>query len=451
MQSIELKEFQIETVNKLLDATSVGNKKEVLVQAPTGSGKTIILLSYIEEYLKENRKTIFVWLTPGSGDLEEQSRSKMLKFLPHMESKNIQDVLLQGFEVKDTAFINWETITKKGNTALKEAERKNLYERVREAYNNGYDFVVIVDEEHLNKTVKAEAIIGFIDPKYIVRVSATTKTNKEAEYIEIDELDVINAGLITRALYINENVTNEKVLTNEHDYLLDLAINKRKAIKEEYMSRNIQVNPLIIIQLPNKSDELIKQIEDLLEEKGYSYDRKNLAIWLADRKENVEDIENNESHQAILIMKQEINYSEYFETKVLEEICRLFFEDSLDDINHLPFNIIPKGSDAQVRCCVYKERAILKLRTLAALGYSINDVDRMDGHEFEYFCAELLRKNGYDKAEVTPGSGDQGIDVIAYKDGIKFGVQCKCYTSDIGNKAVQEAYSGKEFYGCHIF
>ena len=74
-------------------------------------------------------------------------------------------------------------------------------------------------------------------------------------------------------------------------------------------------------------------------------------------------------------MKQEINYSEYFKNKVLEEICRLFFEDSLDDINHLPFNIIPKGSDAQVRCCVYKERAILKLRTLAALGYSINDVD----------------------------------------------------------------------------
>ena len=340
MQSIELKKFQIEAVNKLLDATSVGKKKEVLVQAPTGSGKTIILLSYIEEYLKENRKTIFVWLTPGSGDLEEQSRSKMLKFLPHMESKNIQDVLLQGFEAKDTAFINWETITKKGNTALKEAERKNLYERVREAYNNGYDFVVIVDEEHLNKTVKAEAIIDFIDPKYIVRVSATTKTNKEAEYIEIDELDVINAGLITRALYINENVTNEQVLTNEHEYLLDLAINKRKAIKEEYINKNIQVNPLIIIQLPNKSEDLIKQIEKMLERKGYSYDKKNLAIWLADRKENLEDIENNESHQSILIMKQAIstgwdcprakilvklrdNMSEDFETQTIGRIRRM--------------------------------------------------------------------------------------------------------------------------------
>ena len=82
--------------------------------------------------------------------------------------------------------------------------------------------------------------------------------------------------------------------------------------------------------------------------------------------------------------------------------------------------------------------------------YTIQDIDKMDGHEFEYFCAELLKKNGYDNVKVTPGSGDQGIDIIAHKDGIKFGIQCKCYSSDIGNKAVQEAFSGKEFYKCHI-
>ena len=340
MQGIKLKEFQMNTVNKLLDATSIGEKKEVLLQAPTGSGKTIILLSYIEEYLKENKNTIFVWLTPGKGDLEEQSKDKMIKFLPNLENKNIQDVLLQGFDAKDTAFINWETITKKGNNALKEAERKNLYERVHEAHNNGYKFIVIVDEEHLNKTVKAEAIIEYMNPEYIVRVSATTKTNKEAEYIEINELDVINAGLITRALYINENVSNDKVLSNEHEYLLDLAIKKRKAIKEEYTKRNIQVNPLIIIQVPSNSNELISQIENILEERKYSYDRNNLAIWLADRKENTNNIENNESSQSILIMKQAIstgwdcprakilvklreNMSEDFETQTIGRIRRM--------------------------------------------------------------------------------------------------------------------------------
>ena len=340
MQGIKLKDFQIDNVNKLLDATSVGNKKEVLVQAPTGSGKTIILVSYIEEYLKENNKTIFVWLTPGKGDLEEQSRKKMIKFLPHHSTKNIQDVLLQGFEAKDTAFINWETITKKGNNALREAERKNLYERIHEAHNNGYKFIVVVDEEHLNKTVKAEAIIEYMNPEYIVRVSATTKTNKEAEFIKIDELEVINAGLITRALYINENVSNQTTLSNEHEYLLDLAINKRKAIKEEYMKLNVQVNPLIIIQVPSKSDDFIKQIEIILEERNYTYDRQNLAIWLSERKENTDNIENNEALPSILIMKQAIstgwdcprakilvklrdNMSEDFETQTIGRIRRM--------------------------------------------------------------------------------------------------------------------------------
>ena len=340
MQGISLKKFQIDTVNKLLDATSVGTKKEVLVQAPTGSGKTIILLSYIEEYFKENKNTLFVWLTPGKGDLEEQSRKKMLKFLPHHKTQTIQDVLLQGFEEKSTAFINWETITKKGNNALKEAERKNLYERIHEAHNSGYKFIVIVDEEHLNKTVKAESIIEYMNPDYIVRVSATTKTNKEAEYIEIDELDVINSGLITRALYINENVSNASTLSNEHEYLLDLAIEKRKAIKQEYMKLGVQVNPLIIIQVPSKSDDLIKMIETTLEEKGYDYPKQNLAIWLSDKKENIENIEDNESLQAILIMKQAIstgwdcprakilvklrdNMSEDFETQTIGRIRRM--------------------------------------------------------------------------------------------------------------------------------
>ncbi len=76
--------------------------------------------------------------------------------------------------------------------------------------------------------------------------------------------------------------------------------------------------------------------------------------------------------------------------------------------------------------------------------------DNMDGHEFEYFCGDLLKKNEFSNVEVTRGSGDQGIDIIAYKDGVKYGIQCKCYSQNIGNKAVQEAFAGKTFYDCHV-
>ena len=78
------------------------------------------------------------------------------------------------------------------------------------------------------------------------------------------------------------------------------------------------------------------------------------------------------------------------------------------------------------------------------------DFDQMDGHSFEQFCAKILRENSFESVRVTQGSRDQGVDIIAFKDGIKYGIQCKCYSSDIGNKAVQEVFAGKTFYECHV-
>ena len=76
--------------------------------------------------------------------------------------------------------------------------------------------------------------------------------------------------------------------------------------------------------------------------------------------------------------------------------------------------------------------------------------DNMDGVAFERFCADILFKNGFKSIKLTQGSGDQGVDIIAYKDDIKYGIQCKCYSSDVGNKAVQEVFAGKTFYQCHV-
>ena len=72
----------------------------------------------------------------------------------------------------------------------------------------------------------------------------------------------------------------------------------------------------------------------------------------------------------------------------------------------------------------------------------------MDGYQFEYQCAAILKKKHFKKIEVTKSSGDQGVDVLAFKHGKKYGIQCKYYTHPVGNKAVQEAYAGANFYDC---
>lgn len=75
-----------------------------------------------------------------------------------------------------------------------------------------------------------------------------------------------------------------------------------------------------------------------------------------------------------------------------------------------------------------------------------HEMDDMEGHEFEYYCAELLENSGFDQVEVTKKSGDYGVDILAEKDGVTYAIQCKCYHSPIGIKAVQEAYAGRDYY-----
>ena len=64
--------------------------------------------------------------------------------------------------------------------------------------------------------------------------------------------------------------------------------------------------------------------------------------------------------------------------------------------------------------------------------------------EYEHQCASVLRGCGWN-AVVTKSSGDQGVDILATMNGIKVVVQCKKYTSPVGNAAVQEVIAGKEF------
>ena len=78
------------------------------------------------------------------------------------------------------------------------------------------------------------------------------------------------------------------------------------------------------------------------------------------------------------------------------------------------------------------------------------ELDQMEGHDFEYFCADLLEKRGYKDVEVTTGSRDYGIDILAQKEGITFAIQCKCYSTPVGVKAVQEAYAGRDYYDCMV-
>ena len=302
-------EFQTQCVEVLIEKTVETTSKQVItVKAPTGAGKTIILIKYVDEFLKNTAgNTAFVWLCPGKGNLEEQSKARMEEVTPHIDTRNLMYSMMAGFEPGSVTFINWELVTKRGNTALKDSERSNLFEKIAEAHKDGTEFVVIIDEEHLNNTKKADDVINAFAAKNIIRVSATANKVPHQEYYEISEEDVINAGLITKAIYVNEGVDDSKEIQDDYEYLLDLADEKRKAIAKAYEKEDVNVRPLVLIQFPMGQPETIKAVEEKLAGMGYTYDNGMVNIWMSDEKIVSDDLTDLDGSPSFLLMKQAIS------------------------------------------------------------------------------------------------------------------------------------------------
>lgn len=91
-----------------------------------------------------------------------------------------------------------------------------------------------------------------------------------------------------------------------------------------------------------------------------------------------------------------------------------------------------------------------ELSEISDRNVAMENFDNLDGLEFENWCANILRNNGFINVEVTRASGDQGVDILAEKGEIKYAIQCKCYSSDLGNSPIQEVHAGKSMYNCHV-
>jgi len=71
----------------------------------------------------------------------------------------------------------------------------------------------------------------------------------------------------------------------------------------------------------------------------------------------------------------------------------------------------------------------------------------LSGHQFEILCANVLAAAGW-QTELTPGSGDQGVDIVATKNTSRVAIQCKHHRAPVDNAAVQQVVAGLLHYAC---
>ena len=298
--------FQDEHEESLLRACA--DHTRLVLQAPTGSGKTVLVTKFIDDYLDENPHTTFFWFCPGAGRLQDQSRNVFESLTSGINTGDINSFLHEPSPAGCVYFINWDKITKSTNVALQDGEDINLPEKIIACRNQQIDFFIVVDEEHLNKTA-AEMYEQYLDPKHILRISATTKS-RDGYKETISDDEVIAAGLIASGISINENLTTEAAYNDNYVddlLLLQMADEKRKAILAEYESRNLNIRPLVLVQFPNGSEEWIARVRAELENMGYTERNGLVTSWFSgDHPNDPEELSKLNGKYAFLLFKQAI-------------------------------------------------------------------------------------------------------------------------------------------------
>lgn len=78
---------------------------------------------------------------------------------------------------------------------------------------------------------------------------------------------------------------------------------------------------------------------------------------------------------------------------------------------------------------------------------NLTAIDTMTGLEFERYVAKLLKAHGFSNVRLTE-EYDYGVDIIAIKNGITWGIQVKRYSGLVGADAVRQAVTALRIYHC---
>ncbi|MEC0227346.1 DEAD/DEAH box helicase [Paenibacillus alba] len=298
--------FQSVHVENLLNKCA--DHEEMVLYAPTGSGKTVMGCKFIDDYLDENPNTVFLWLCPGAGGLAKQSQDSFEEMTSGIPFGDVYSFISEPNPSGQVFFINWDKINKTSNVVLREGEHKDLMSKVYACHNNNIDIFMLIDEEHKYRDTANEYIAN-IHPAHVLRISATPVT--VADHVEtITDNEVISAGLIATGISINEGVSKAIEENNNLDsdlMLLELADKKRKEIQKEYDNLGLKIRPLVVIQFPNASEEWIDRVKQTLEDMGYPESSGLVTSWFSgDHPDNPEEIRKLDGQYSFLLFKQAI-------------------------------------------------------------------------------------------------------------------------------------------------
>ena len=329
-------QYQQRAVNELVDKTirllnDGGSRQKLVFEAPTGAGKTVMacqaLATLIDEMHSRGgskyQECAFIWFAPRQLHIQSYRSLKgafaeTRKLTPVMFDELDQS---EGIQPGEILFVNWESINKKNNVLVRDSESSvSLYEITRKTQEElGLPIIAIIDEEHMfwSKTAdKSAQVLEKINPTIEIRISATPKTTNPREKVSVYRRDVIEAEMIKKEVVLNPEIElnfSDELLLNES--LIKAALAKRNQLSDAYKALGVNINPLLLIQLPNDTGESMTTEDETVAEQVKTYlkvmcditeENGRLAVWLAGEKSNLANLEKPDNMAQVLLFKEAI-------------------------------------------------------------------------------------------------------------------------------------------------
>lgn len=247
----------------------------MLLQAPTGSGKTLMLGRTIERMIgKLPMKCVWFWFAPYSG-LVDQTRESIGQQCPGIRLRDVAtDRIAAGLRDGDVFVQTWGAVASNNKDA-------RLVRRTREdalsldamlaaLRADGVAVGVVIDEAHLNFGVTAKAAAAFyldvLQPDFTLLATATPNDEKLVAFeksagvevqsrVVIDRDRVVQAGLNKCGLmlgYLRMNPGDEALIDFEQA-TLTAGWSQHCAIRDRLEEKDIGVVPLMLVQVEDQA------------------------------------------------------------------------------------------------------------------------------------------------------------------------------------------------------
>lgn len=331
-----LKQYQEAKVQEIVSKTIAqlnidGMRRTIVFQAPTGAGKTVMAteaMCRLHEEIASSEcqysQVAYIWIAPNALHVQSYKSMKNALSETHRLTPVEYDELDLSFDgyirPGEVFFVNWQSIYNDNRVIVRGNEQispiYDIIDRTTRVHN--IPIVCIIDEEHMftgRNAKQSEKVLERINPKVEIRISATPKTMQPDELIKIDRSQVINEGMIKINISLNPALKGAKTDDAVNMYLLDQAVKKREELAKAYRKLGININPLLLIQLPNDSKETMTADEEYLLESimvklgaihDMTVENGKVAVWLSREKKNLEGISKNDSMVNVLVFKQAI-------------------------------------------------------------------------------------------------------------------------------------------------